>query len=165
MQNPAHVGMGHSPGRLDDEPGGCSRVVLVLRERGDEAGALDQFHAEVALTVVFADLIHRDDARVVEHGHGFGLILESAQFVVAGQNPRTHHLEGHRSVERDLPGLVHDAHTAAAQFTQDLVVAEVADRRTLGQAVAISAFGVSGRLNSGIDARSRGDGRAEGIGA
>ena len=53
-------------------------------------------------------------------------MLEPAQLVVAGQQAGLDHLERHGPVERDLPGLVDDAHAAAAQLAADLVIAEVA---------------------------------------
>ena len=42
---------------------------------------------------------------------------------LAGQD----HLQGHDAVEADLPGLVDDAHAAAGDLLQQLVIAEVAD--------------------------------------
>jgi hypothetical protein len=57
VQDPAHVRVGHGLGRLGDHPGGRVRVVLVSRELGEEAGALDQLHAEIADALVLADLV------------------------------------------------------------------------------------------------------------
>ena len=59
------------------------------------------------------------------------------------------HLEGDGPVEADLPGLVDDAHAAAAQLAADLVVAEVADGGAGGQAVAIAAAAVGGGGRAG----------------
>ena len=70
------------------------------------------------LAVVLADLVDRDDARVVEQGDGLGLVPEPAQLVVAGEQAGPDHLEGDGPVERDLAGLVDDAHAAAAQLAR-----------------------------------------------
>jgi hypothetical protein len=44
---------------------------------------------------------------------------------LAGQpQPAAEHLQRHLAVERQLPGLVDDAHAAAAQLTHDLEVAQ-----------------------------------------
>ena len=116
----------------------ASRVAAALgsalkrRELLGEVAALDQLHAEVVLAVVLADLVDRHDARVVEQGDGLGLVLEPAQLGVVGQNAGLDHLEGDGPVEADLPGLVDDAHAAAAQLLVNLVVAEVADAGGLG---------------------------------
>ena len=107
-------------------------VVLVGRQSLGEAAARDQLHGEVLLAVVLADLVDRHDAGVVEQGDGLGLVLEPAQLVVAGEHAGLDHLEGDGPVEADLPGLVDDAHAAAAQLLVDLVVAEVADAGGLG---------------------------------
>ena len=79
------------------------------------------------LAVVLADLVDRHDAGVVEQGDRLGLVPEPAQLVVAGEHAGPDHLQGDGPVEADLPGLVDDAHAAAAQLAPDLVVAEVAD--------------------------------------
>ena len=99
----------------------------------------DQLHGEELLAVVLADLVDRDDARVIEQGDGLGLVLEPAQLVVAGEQPGLDHLQGDGAVEADLAGLVDDAHAAAAQLPADLVVAEVADEIASRQAVAVVA--------------------------
>ena len=107
-------------------------IVLERREPLGEVAALDELHAEVALAVVLADLVDRDDAGVVEQRDGLGLVLEPAQLGVVGQDAGLDHLEGDGPVEADLAGLVDDAHAAAAQLLLDLVVAEVADGRARG---------------------------------
>ena len=108
------------------------------------------------LAVVLADLVDRDDAGVVEQGDGLGLVLEAAQLVVAGEQAGLDHLERDGPVEGDLPGLVDDAHAAAAQLPADLVVAEVADARGrwrfgmgwIGRAEV--DYGVIARRHSGV---------------
>ena len=92
-----------------------------------EVAALDELHAEVALAVVLADLVDRHDPGVVEQGDGLGLVLEPPQLGVVGQDAGLDHLERDGPVEADLPGLVDDAHAAAAELLLKLVVAEVAD--------------------------------------
>ena len=121
----------------------------IVLERGEllgEVAPLDELHAEVALAVVLADLVDRDDARVVEQRDGLGLVLEPPQLGVVGQHAGLDHLEGDGPVEADLPGLVDDAHAAAAQLLLDLVVAEVADSETAGQSVrGVATIGRAGR--------------------
>ena len=113
-----------------------------------------ELHAEVALAVVLADLVDRDDARVIEQRDGLGLVLEPAQLGVVGQHAGLDHLEGDGPVEADLPGLVDDAHAAAAQLFLNLVVAEVADGGAARQvargpvAVGRAGSGRRGRLSS-----------------
>ena len=51
------------------------------------------------LALVLADLVDRDDAGVVELGHGLGLVLEAAELDIAGENAGPDHLQGHLTVE------------------------------------------------------------------
>ena len=121
-------------------------VVLEGGEPLGEVAPLDELHAEELLAVVLADLVDRHDPGVVQQGHRLGLVLEPAQLGVVGQHAGLDHLQRHRPVEADLPGLVDDAHAAAAQLLRDRVVAEVAHRRAAGQARrGVAAVGGPGR--------------------
>jgi hypothetical protein len=61
------------------------------------------------------------DVGVLQASDGLRLDAEAGQVCLAGVCPRQDHLEGHDAVQLDLPGLVDDAHAAAAQLTQNLV--------------------------------------------
>ena len=68
---------------------------------------------------MLADLVDLHDVGVLQPGDGLGLGAEAGQLLpspacAAGQD----HLEGDEAVEPDLPGLVDDAHAAAAQLAQ-----------------------------------------------
>ena len=92
-----------------------------------EALPLDEAHREVMLALVLADLVDRHDARVVEVGRGLGLGVEALDVGVVGELAGQDHLQGDGAVEAHLPGLEDDAHAAAGDLADDLVVAEVAD--------------------------------------
>ncbi len=132
-------------GRLDHQGHGGPEIVPERGELLGEVAPLDELHAEIALVVVLADLVNRHDAGVVQQRDGLGFILEPAQLGVVGQESGLDHLEGDGPIEADLPGLVDDAHAAAAQLFQDLVVAEVADggaaRQVTGGPVAVAREG------------------------
>ena len=71
--------------------------------------------------------IDLDDVRVLQPGDRLGLGQEAdgglGPGVVAGQD----HLEGDDAVEPELPGLVDDAHAAAAQLPEDLVAGDLGE--------------------------------------
>ena len=73
--------------------------------------------------------------------------------------PAQDHLQGHQSVEPDLPRLVDDAHAAAAQFAENLVAGQgrqsrVAATAAVGMGIGAEPFGV--RVLAGrSDARGR----------
>ena len=79
------------------------------------------------LALVLADLVDRHDARMVEVGGGLGLGVEPPDVGLVGELAGEDHLERDGPVEADLPGLEDDAHAAAGDLADDLVVAEVAD--------------------------------------
>ena len=88
------------------------------------------------------DLENRHDPRVVEVGRRLGLGVEAHDIGLVGKLSGEDHLQGDGAVEADLPGLEDDAHAAAGDLPDDLVVAEVADalaRRRLAVVVGLAA--------------------------
>jgi hypothetical protein len=73
-----------------------------------------------------ADLVDGHDVRVVQRGGGLGLGLEPPHVRLGRQLPGEDHFEGDRPVQADLVRPVDDAHAAAGDLPQQLVVAEVA---------------------------------------
>ena len=88
--------------------------------------ARDVLHAQVRLPVDRADLVDGDDVRVLEPGGGLGLGAEPGAVGVGRQVRLADHLQRDDPVEALLPGLVDDAHAAAAEFLEQLEVAELA---------------------------------------
>ncbi len=127
---------------MDDAPvvGVLDRLGHLARQRGrlargqwtagdflGQARALDEAHAEVVLVLVLADLVDRYDPRVIEPGGGLGLQVKPPDVHLVGELARQDHLERHRAIQADLAGAVDDAHAAAGDLGEQLVVAEVAD--------------------------------------
>jgi hypothetical protein len=79
------------------------------------------------LPVMLADLVDGDDVRMIEVGRRLGLSVEALDFRFAGELAGQDHLEGDDSIEADLPGAIDDAHAAAGDLLEQLIVAEVAD--------------------------------------
>ena len=86
------------------------------------------------LALVLADLVDRHDPRMVEVGGRLGLGVEALDVGVVGELAGEDHLERDGAVEAHLPGLEDDAHAAAGELADDLVVAEVADAGGFGRA-------------------------------
>jgi hypothetical protein len=96
-------------------------------EGGGQALALDEFHAEVMLVLVPADLVEGHDVGMVETGGDLGLGLEALDVGGGSELAGQDHLEGDETVEAHLPRLVDNAHAAAGDLLQQLVVAEITD--------------------------------------
>jgi hypothetical protein len=88
--------------------------------------AFEEFHAEELLAVVFADLVDRDDVRVVQVGRRLGFGLEALEFGFGGELAGANHLQRDDAVEGPVARLIDDPHAAAGDGFQQFVVAEAA---------------------------------------
>jgi hypothetical protein len=96
----------------------------VFRHARRQAAALDIFHREERLAVAFADLVDRQDVRVIESRCRFGFALETLDVGRRSQSIRKDELQRDHTVQARLACLVHHAHAAPAQFTQQFVIRE-----------------------------------------
>ncbi len=127
MEDAALVGVVHGAGQRDQQFGGAAGIVQVAV--GNETGktaAFEQPHAEVLDAVVLTDFIERHDVGVVQVGGGLRLDAEPLDEFGRGQAAGQDHLEGDKTVQTDLPGLVDHAHGAAGDFLDQFVIAEIA---------------------------------------
>ena len=96
---------------------------------------------------MFADIVNLHDMGVLQPCDGLRLSAEAFQVIRRGIMACQNHLQGDDAIELKLPGLVHNAHAAAAQDAQNLVAG---DRRQRGR-VAVDAV----RRNGGAKLRIR----------
>jgi hypothetical protein len=75
-----------------------------------------------------ADVVDREDVRVIERGRGQRLLLESPQPVRVRREVRRQHLDRDITPEPGVGGAVHLAHAAGAERRDDLVVPEAGPR-------------------------------------
>ena len=125
VDDPARVGFGHRAAQGHHHR---RRHAWCLRPAVDELGEAapgDEFQGEVRQAVVVAVLVDLDDPRVLDPGDGAGLDVEPGDLVVRGVGPGQDHLQGDQAIEPDVPGLVDDAHAAAADLGEDLVARDV----------------------------------------
>ena len=128
VDDAAPVGVVHGPGQRLDQLGAASAPASgVPSSRSARLPPSTNSSAKYGRPVVLADLVDLDDVGVLQAGDGLGLGPEAAgglgPGVLAGQD----HLEGDEAVEPDLPGLVDDAHAAAAQLAEDLVAGDLGE--------------------------------------
>ena len=102
-----------------------SRSRSQLGDDGVKPLALDELHGVKADVAILAHLVNRHDVGVVQPCRGAGLAAEPLlDHPVAGHMSRQD-LERHAAAQRDLLGLVHDAHAAPADLAEDPVVADL----------------------------------------
>ena len=90
-----------------------------------QAAAGHELEDEVRPARGLADVVNLDDVGMLQAGERRGLRAEAGQVLRAGLEPGQDHLQRHGAIEAELPGLVHDAHTAAAEQPQDLVAGDL----------------------------------------
>ena len=87
----------------------------------------------------------------------FGFRLEASELCIAGMRTGEDHLQGHETIELDVPCLVDDTHAAAAEHAEYLVVFHARTRRTcflLGRCTAANRLKC---LTAAACRRRRGD--------
>src|SRR6185503_14350908 len=89
-----------------------------------QAPALDVIHREIVPAFVDAYVVNRDNVRMLKNGGSGGLSSKALHELLSGERSRQDHLHRHDASEFPLPGLVNDAHAAARNFLQQIVVAE-----------------------------------------
>ena len=92
---------------------------------------LDELHGVVADPALRPVIEDADDIRVVQPGRQAGLGVEPAQVFRVGPESRVHDLERHPALERLVLGLIDHPHPAAADASEDDVVAQPLGRRAL----------------------------------
>ena len=125
MEDAALVGVMHRPRDQRHEASRFSRSVAQSGEGSGQAAALNELHCEVVLTLMFADLVDRDNVGMVEQGGGLGFSAEAPDIGGGGQLSGKDDLQRDDAVGVDLSGLVNQAHAAPAQFLQHLVAGQV----------------------------------------
>ena len=125
MDDPALVRHLHGLGQRGHECGGRAGRLGRARELLGQAAPLDELHGEVRPALDVARVVHLHDVRVPQAGEGRGLPAEAPEFLRTGERAGEQHLDRDRAVERALPGLVDDAHAAAAEHRLHLVAGDL----------------------------------------
>ena len=86
--------------------------------------AVDELHGVEVDAALAADGVDRHDVGVVQLAGGVGFVAEACQSARVEHRREGQHLQGDSPAERDLLGLVDDAHAAAADLADDAEVAE-----------------------------------------
>jgi hypothetical protein len=81
----------------------------------------DVFHRQVKEIPPFAGVIKRCDAGMAESGSGTGFPKKALAMTFVGCHAGAEHLDRHRAVEARVAGMVHLAHAARSQETDDLI--------------------------------------------
>src|SRR5580698_2883684 len=93
-----------------------------IHEQSLQRLAVEEFHGNKWLPVMFVNFINRADIRMIQSGRGAGLAFESFEhFAIAGSFLGKE-FQRHEAAQARVFSLVNDAHPAAAQLLEDMVV-------------------------------------------
>src|ERR1700747_518592 len=90
----------------------------------------EKLHGDELLALFFANFIDGANVWVIQRGGGLRFALEAGESLRIASDFGREELEGHEAVELGVLGLVDDAHPAAAQFFEDVIVGNVVDEST-----------------------------------
>jgi hypothetical protein len=117
--------------------------------------ALDQFHCEVVVALMLADLVDGNDVGMIHQSGGGRFLAKALHFRRRGELPAEDHLQCDKAIEAFLPGSVDDAHAASGNLFEDLVIAERKQgrwwqARESGLAGGLMVIGHRGRFAPGF---------------
>jgi hypothetical protein len=129
VDDPARVSRLGGPGQRGHQRGGLSGRLGRARQLPGQAASLEKLHGEVRPALVVAHIVDPHDVLVPQAGDHLGLALEARPLVRAGVGAGQEHLERDGAVQAQVPGLVDDAHAAAAEHCFDLVARDAREGR------------------------------------
>ncbi len=103
---------------------GPPRVERPARQLLGQRAAFDEIHREEMLAVHLSRFVDADDVRMSQAASGAGLGVEAADVVRGSEPARQNHLERDGAIEVGLMGPIDNAHSASADFFEQLVFAE-----------------------------------------
>ena len=91
--------------------------------------AFEQLHHQERAAVVRADVVNRQNVRVIERADRARFLLESPQMVGVGRKRRRQNFYGHVALQARVARAIHFAHPARANRRNDLVRPQFCSRR------------------------------------
>src|SRR5437899_4232877 len=103
-----------------------------------EARTVDVVHDQELLAVMHADFVNRYDVRMLQSSRSRGFNSKTPDVFRIRVRPQQKHLHRDDASETHLAGLVNNAHAAARDLLQQLVIAEPSRQRS--ERVSLLAF-------------------------
>ena len=128
MHHSLAVGCVQGIGDLDGDAQHFTTGNRTLDQAFGQRLAFQKFHHQVVTAVVVADVVQRADVGVIETADGLGLAGKTLPDVGAAGHAFGQDLDGDRSVQAWVVGLVDLAHAAGTGLADDFVGAEFLSR-------------------------------------
>ncbi|MEO6800159.1 MAG: hypothetical protein ABI178_09500 [Rhodanobacter sp.] len=124
MEHAVTVGVSDRAGDQGNESRALAELSLQRRNALGQVAAFGELHAEVRKPGVGADLVDRQDTRVIEAGHQLGLAAKTVERIPRFQPPGQQHLQRDLAVEIGLPGAIDDADTTTVDLTEQVIATD-----------------------------------------
>src|ERR1700747_828524 len=84
--------------------------------------ALEKFHGDEGLAILFADVVDGADVGMIERGGGLSFALKARQCLGIAGNSLRQEFQRYEGSKTSVLGLIDHAHPTAAEFLDDLIV-------------------------------------------
>src|SRR5262249_54534516 len=121
MHNATLMGIVHGASELQDKLSARQRRLRIAAEKLRKASRVGKFQREVRQAILLADFVNLHDIRMLQARDGLGLALKAGAVFGPGMPASQDHLQRDLTLERELPGAVHNAHAAAAEDAEQFV--------------------------------------------
>ena len=113
-----------------------------------EGHAIEVFHGDEGLAVLFADVVDGADVGVIQSGCGLGFALKTGENLRIAGNFGGKEFERDKTMQASVFGFIDNAHTSTAETFDDAVVRKrLADERVGAGHVRDIIFWASGQVN------------------
>jgi hypothetical protein len=103
---------------------GLAFELAKLADHVSQSTTIDKLHRVVMHAAVGAHGVNRHDVRMVQERRRLGLGLEPRKLARVERGGEGEDLQGHAAAQRDLLGLVDDAHATAADLARDVEITQ-----------------------------------------
>ena len=107
-----------------DNPGGSGWISESAAFELAESGALNKAHRVKMLAADRTNFVDRHNTRMLQLGGRLSLAAETLDFFVACKLTGKNHLQGNDAIKLPLSGAIDHTHSPAADFFQQLIIAE-----------------------------------------
>ena len=114
--------------RVRDLPGNRQRLAgrdRAAREPVGQRFAVNQIHREIMLAGLHAEIVNRDDVRMLESRGGLRFLHEPLELFHRSHRAALQHLQRDDAIQAGLPGPVHHRGRAARNLVDDFIPAEL----------------------------------------
>ncbi len=125
VQHAALMGEAQSARDAGKEVGGLAPLSAEVTDACGQRATCRELHGEPGQAVTLTHIIHRQNGRMLQAGHGAGLAAEAFTRLLILRPLRAHHFQRHDALRLKLLRLIDDAHAAAGDLIAPLQTGQI----------------------------------------